>query len=263
MSPQPQWVCTQTQDHICTLTLNRPQAYNALSNPLMQTLLNTLRTLANQQDCRVIIIKGEGRGFCAGHDLKELTETKRDTDYYQRTFSLCSELMQQIQRQPQPVIAQVHGIATAAGCQLVASCDLAIADTQTRFATPGVNIGLFCSTPMVALSRTLSKKHALEMLLLGDMISAQDAYRMGLVNLITEPDDLEQAVQAWAQKLASKSAYTLKVGKEAFYRQAEMPIADAYRYCSQVMTDNIQAKDAREGIGALLEKRAPQWSHSA
>jgi enoyl-CoA hydratase/carnithine racemase len=245
------------------LTLNRPNARNALSEALMAALQSALDEAARARDVGVIVIAAEGAAFCAGHDLKEMTARRSEKDKgeaaFAALFAQCSKLMQTIVRHPKPVIAQVQGIATAAGCQLVASCDLAIASSPARFATPGVNIGLFCSTPMVALSRNVARKHAMEMLLTGEMISADDALRLGLVNRVVDPEVLGTETMALAQKIASKPAKTVKIGKEAFYRQLEMGLTGAYDYASRVMTENMLAAEAEEGIGAFIEKREPNW----
>ncbi len=204
------------------------------------------------------MIAGAGPAFCAGHDLRELrTDPRRET--YERVFAQCSELMLAIVRLPKPVIAEVHGVATAAGCQLVATCDLAVAAEDARFATPGVNIGLFCSTPMVALTRAVGRKAAMEMLLTGKLIDAETAQAIGLVNRVVPQEGLRDAVDGLAREIASKSALTVKIGKEAFYRQAELDLAAAYRYAAEVMTTNMLARDAGEGIDAFLAKRAPVW----
>jgi enoyl-CoA hydratase/carnithine racemase len=246
------------QDGIAVLTLNRPAARNALSMDLMGALLSVLGEIATDGSVRVVIIAGAGPAFCAGHDLKEL-RSRPDRESYQAVFAHCSALMQAIIRLPKPVIARVHGVATAAGCQLVASCDLVVASEDARFATPGVNIGLFCSTPMVALSRAVPTKHAMEMLLTGDMMPAVRAREIGLVNRVVPPAALEAEAMALARQIAAKSPLTLKIGKEAFYRQAEMDLASAYAYASEVMTRNMMAADAAEGIDAFLEKRQPHW----
>jgi enoyl-CoA hydratase/carnithine racemase len=245
-------------DGVLRLTLNRPQARNALSVELMMTLVDALRRAASEPAARVVVIAGAGPAFCAGHDLRELREDPR-RETYQRIFALCSELMLTIVGLPKPVIAEVHGVATAAGCQLVATCDLAVAAEEARFATPGVNIGLFCSTPMVALSRAVGRKAAMEMLLTGELIDAATAHSLGLVNRVVRREGLPNAVDALARKIADKSALTVKIGKEAFYRQAELDLAAAYRYAAEVMTTNMLAKDAGEGIDAFLAKRAPVW----
>nr|WP_294501660.1 enoyl-CoA hydratase [uncultured Rhodopila sp.] len=246
-------------DHIATLTLNRPAARNALSMELMQALDAELAAIADDPDVKVVIIAGNGPAFCAGHDLREVRATPT-RDAYQALFALCSRLMQRIVRLPKPVIAQVHGVATAAGCQLVASADLAVAAETARFATPGVDIGLFCSTPMVALSRAAGRKASMEMLLTGDMVPARRARDIGLVNRVAPDDGLRDATLALARQIAAKSPLTLAIGKEAFYRQAEMDLSGAYDYASEVMTRNMLARDAAEGIDAFLQKRQPQWT---
>jgi enoyl-CoA hydratase/carnithine racemase len=243
---------------VLRLTLNRPAARNALSLVLMAELGQALARTARNREVRVVVIAGAGPAFCAGHDLRELrADPRRET--YERTFALCSELMLAITRLPQPVVAEVHGVATAAGCQLVATCDLAVAAEEARFATPGVNIGLFCSTPMVALSRAVGRKPAMEMLLTGDLVDAATAKAIGFVNRIVPRAELRTATLALAQQIAAKSALTVAIGKEAFYRQAELGLADAYRYAAQVMTRNMLAADAAEGIDAFLDKRQPLW----
>jgi enoyl-CoA hydratase/carnithine racemase len=248
----------QDDQGIATLTLNRPQARNALSTALMRALLTALGELGDDAAVKVVVLAAAGPGFCAGHDLKELRDAPR-REAYEATFQLCSELMLAIQRLPKPVIAQVQGIATAAGCQLVASCDLAIAAEAARFATPGVNIGLFCSTPMVALSRAVPRKQAMEMLLTGEPITAERAQAIGLINRVVPDDRLAEATLELARQIAAKSPLVLKIGKEAFYRQAEMDTAAAYAYASRVMTENMLARDAAEGIDAFIEKRMPLW----
>ncbi len=254
----PSLVSREYNQGITTLTLLRTEAYNALSDALISDLTLALEETAKDPQTRVVVLRGSGRGFCAGHDLKQLAQDD-DAKRQQRTFDNCSKLMLTINQLPQPVIAQVHGIATAAGCQLVASCDLAVAEQGARFATPGVNIGLFCSTPMVALSRTVSNKHAMEMLLLGEMISAERAYQIGLVNRVVAAEHLEQTVQSMAQNIASKSGHCVRTGKQAFYSQLNQSLAAAYADCSRVMGCNIQHRDAKEGIDAFLSKREPQW----
>ena len=245
-------------DDIATLTLNRPAARNALSMGLMEALDGELAAIADDRSVKVVIIAANGPTFCAGHDLREIRATPTRTAYEQ-VFALCSRLMQRIVRLPKPVIAQVHGVATAAGCQLVASADLAVAADTARFATPGVDIGLFCSTPMVALSRAVGRKAAMEMLLTGDMMPAARARELGLVNRLVPEGELRDATLALAVQIAAKSPLTVAIGKEAFYRQVEMSLADAYRYASQVMSENMMARDAEEGIGAFIEKREPKW----
>jgi enoyl-CoA hydratase/carnithine racemase len=246
-------------DGIATLTLNRPAARNALSIGLMQALDAALAAIAGDRSVKVVIIAANGPAFCAGHDLRELQSTPTRAAYEQ-VFALCSRLMQRIVRLPQPVIAQVHGVATAAGCQLVASADLAVAADTAHFATPGVDIGLFCSTPMVALFRTVGRKAAMEMLLTGDMVPAARARELGLINRVVPEATLHDATRALAAQIAAKSPLTVAIGKEAFYRQAEMDLSHAYDYASEIMTRNMLARDAEEGIDAFLAKRQPQWT---
>ena len=251
-------VLTRTEGGVATLTLNRPAARNALSRPLMAAMLTALDGIEADKATHVVVIEGAGPGFCAGHDLKEVRGTPTAA-FYEALFAECSRLMQRIQSLRQPVIAKVHGIATAAGCQLVASCDLAVADEAARFATPGVNIGLFCSTPMVALSRAVHRKQAMRMLLTGDMIGAPEALSMGLVSHVAPAGALDETTATLAAAIASKSPVTLAIGKEAFYRQVELPVADAYDYASGVMVMNMQKRDAEEGVDAFIEKRTPEW----
>jgi enoyl-CoA hydratase/carnithine racemase len=247
------------RDGIAWLTLNRPEARNALSLSLMEALTAELGRLAQDPATKVVVIAGAGPGFCAGHDLREL-RANPGRQFIETTFAACSRLMLAITRLPKPVIARVHGVATAAGCQLVATCDLAVAAETARFATPGVNIGLFCSTPMVALSRAVGRKPAMEMLLTGDLISAERAREIGLVNRVVPEAGLDAEVTRLAGQIAAKSPLTLAIGKEAFYRQAEMELEAAYDYASEVMTRNMMARDAAEGIDAFLAKRPPVWS---
>ena len=247
----------QDEGGIATLTLNRPAARNALSMPLMTALETVLEEIETDRAVRVAVIAGAGPAFCAGHDLRELRGLERDAQA--ALFAQCSRLMQRIVGLRVPVIARVHGIATAAGCQLVASCDLAVAADTARFATPGVNIGLFCSTPMVALSRAVGRKAAMEMLLTGEMLDAREAAALGLVNRAVPEAALDSTVRALAERIASKSAATVALGKPAFYAQAEMPLAEAYAYAAGVMVRNMEQRDAHEGIDAFLEKRAPVW----
>lgn len=249
----------QDDDGVTTLTLNRPQARNSLSQSLLRALSFTLHDIRDDDRVRVVILAGAGPAFCSGHDLKELRAADYDRSFTEELFADCAEVMQAIVRLPKPVIARVHGIATAAGCQLVASCDLAVAADDARFATPGVNIGLFCSTPMVALSRNVAPKHAMQMLLSGDMIDAATALRFGLVNEVVAPSSLVERTGVLARQLAAKSPLTLAIGKEAFYRQLELPLSQAYDYTRDVMVRNLEARDAQEGIGAFLEKRSPVW----
>ena len=244
---------------IATLTLNRPAARNALTIGLMEALDNEFAAIAEDSSVRVVILAANGPAFCAGHDLREMRATP-NREAYQQVFALCSRLMQRIVHLPKPVIAQVQGVATAAGCQLVASADLAVAAESARFATPGVDIGLFCSTPMVALTRAVGRKAAMEMLLTGDMIPAARAREIGLVNRVVPDADLLGATEALARQIAEKSPLTVAIGKEAFYRQAEMDLAGAYSYAAEVMTRNMLARDAAEGIDAFLHKRAPVWT---
>ena len=244
---------------VATLTLNRPQARNALSQGLLSALLDAFAAIAADDSIRVVILAGAGTAFCAGHDLKEIRAAAYARDYTEKLFADCAELMQAIVNLPKPVIARVHGIATAAGAQLVASADLAVATTDARFATPGVNIGLFCSTPMVALSRNLSHKQALQMLLTGDLIDAQTALRFGLVNELVAGDELERKTLELAHKIAAKSALTVAIGKTAYYSQAELPLSDAYAYTRGVMVNNLEARDAQEGINAFIDKREAVW----
>jgi enoyl-CoA hydratase/carnithine racemase len=248
---------------VALLTLNRPQARNSLSRALIAALSAALAEVSGDRDVRAIILAANGPAFSAGHDLKELAAHRADADgghgFYVETMRDCAQLMQSIVACPKPVIAAVQGIATAAGCQLVATCDLAVAAESAKFATPGVNIGLFCSTPMVALSRNVSRKRAMEMLLLGEMLPADAAQEYGLVNrVVPEPRVLEEAL-AMARQIASKSQATVAIGKAAFYSQLEMGLAEAYDYAASVMVENMMYRDAEEGIGAFIEKREPEW----
>ena len=250
-------------DGILRLTLNNPKHQNTLSELMMESLTKELSEAAIDDSVRVIIVSAKGSIFCAGHDLKEITQARNNEDsgyaYFKKLFNTCSELMQLIVNNPKPVIAEVNGIATAAGCQLVASCDLAIASDESMFATPGVNIGLFCSTPMVALSRNVTNKHAMEMLLTGDMIGAQKATEIGLINNNVPSENLVQETLKLAKKVSSKSSMTLKIGKQAFYVQSSLDLSEAYKFTSQVMLDNILKDDAKEGIEAFINKRDPEW----
>jgi len=251
-------VLRQDRDGVATLTLNRPSARNALSVGMMGALQDALDALADDKTARVVIIAGAGPAFCAGHDLKEL-RANPGREAYEAVFGQCAKLMTSIVTLPKPVIARVHGVATAAGCQLVASCDLAMAAADARFATPGVNIGLFCSTPMVALSRAVGRKQAMEMLLTGSLIDAETARQWGLVNRVVPAAGLEEAAATLAAEIAAKSPLTVAIGKKAFYAQAELGLEQAYAYCSEVMTSNMLARDAEEGIDAFLQKRKPVW----
>jgi enoyl-CoA hydratase/carnithine racemase len=239
---------------IAYLTMNRPKKRNALSLDHMRELISCLKAAG---DAQVLILRGAGPAFCAGHDLSEMVG--RDPAFYRHLFDVCCELMETIQAIPQPVIAQVHGVATAAGCQLAAACDLIVASEDARFATPGVKIGLFCSTPMVALSRAIGQKKAMEMLLTGDFISVEDALSAGLVNKVAPTEELESETRALAEKISEASPLVVGVGKSAFYRQLEMPVEQAYAYTKEVMSFNASFADAQEGICAFLEKRKPEW----
>jgi enoyl-CoA hydratase/carnithine racemase len=253
----------ETVGSIAVLTLNRSAARNSLSEGLIAELHGALNQIHDDASVRAVVIAANGPAFSAGHDMKEMTARRSDADrgraYFATLMNACSAMMQAIVHLPKPVVAAVQGVATAAGCQLVASCDLAVASEAATFATPGVDIGLFCSTPMVALSRNVPRKQAMEMLLTGEPIAASTARDIGLVNRVVAAGTERDAAIALAQKVALKSAYTIKLGKEAFYRQAEMNLADAYRYAAEVMTENMMARDAEEGIGAFIEKRAPKW----
>ncbi len=239
------------------LTMNRPEKRNALSLAHMQELIECFKAIGEGKEARVVVLGGNGPAFCAGHDLSEMVG--RDPEFYRHLFDVCCELMETIQQIPQPVIARVHGVATAAGCQLAATCDLVVASEEARFATPGVKIGLFCSTPMVALSRAVGQKKAMEMLLTGDFISAERALAEGLVNRVVPMEELEAETQKLADKIAEASPLVIGVGKQAFYRQVEMPVEQAYAYTKEVMSFNASFADAQEGICAFLEKRKPEW----
>ena len=244
--------------NIASLVLNRPKSHNSLSKDLLDELLYEIDFIKNNKKIKVLIIAANGPSFCAGHDLKEIKENNSKS-FYEKLFNLCSKLMLSIVELPIPVIAKVHSTATAAGCQLVATCDLAISSKEAKFATPGVNIGLFCSTPMVALSRNISRKHAMEMLLTGEKINADEAVNYGLINKSVPNNLLDKTVNEIANVIASKSPRTIAIGKKAFYKQLELNIAKAYSYTSEVMTYNMMQNDAREGIDAFLEKRNPDW----
>ena len=248
---------------ILRLTLNDLDNQNALSELMMQKLINAISKASKDKSVKVIVIASTGNVFCSGHNLKEINEARKADDsgefYYLELFKTCSSLMQIIVNCPKPVIAEVNGIATAAGCQLVASCDLAVSSDSAKFATPGVNIGLFCSTPMVALSRNVSKKDAMKMLLTGDMINADEAKRISLINDFVPGEELTKSVMDLAEKISKKSASVVSIGKEAFYKQSELNLFDAYEYTSRVMTENTLNENAKEGINAFLEKRKPNW----
>lgn len=255
----------ERSDHgaIAKLTLNAPEKLNALSDAMLAALQAEFDKIADQQEVRVVVLSGAGKAFCAGHDLKEMTAGRQNEDggaaYFSDLFSRCARVMNTIRTLPQPVIAQPHGIATAAGCQLVATCDLAVAAHGTRFGVNGVNIGLFCSTPMVALSRNISRKQAFEMLTTGEFIEASRAIDVGLINRAVPMDELEDATMALAEKLAAKLGSAVKIGKHAFYQQLEMGIEAAYDYTGQVMVENMLNRDTEEGIQAFIEKRDPEW----
>jgi enoyl-CoA hydratase/carnithine racemase len=259
----PPIILSDLRDGVLRLTLNDASSRNSLSRAMMAALKDMLDAAKRDGQTRVIVIAAEGPAFSSGHNLKEITAHRSDKDagagYFSKLMDECGQLMQAIVRHPRPVIAEVNAVASAAGCQLVASCDLAIASEQAKFATPGVNIGLFCSTPMVALSRDVMRKHAMEMLLTGDAIDAREAERIGLVNRVVPTQLLRGAVDELARKIASKSLATVKIGKAAFYRQAEMQLDVAYAYAARVMVENLLARDAEEGIGAFIDKRPPVW----
>lgn len=259
-------VLTHINDHVLTLTLNQPDQRNALSAEMLNALLTQLLQSYDNDHIRAVVIAANGTVFSAGHNLKELNDHHQDADggkdFFQHIMQLCAKVMLAIVNHPRPIIAKVQGMATAAGCQLVASCDLAIATEDSRFCTPGVNIGLFCSTPMVALSRNLTRKQAMQMLLLGDVIDAPTALSYGLINQSVPKDQIDAAVEDYCQKLCQKSAATLKIGKEAFYQQAEMPLDAAYDYTCDVMVNNLLHREAKEGIGAFVEKRPAKFNSS-
>jgi len=245
---------------IKSILINDPKSYNSLSSVTLKSLLTAFKILNKDNTTKVIILEGAGKGFSAGHNLKELKKFKKKTDY-KKLFNLCSELMLEIVEGRKPVIAKVHGAAFAAGCQLAASCDLALSTDDAMFATPGVNIGLFCSTPMVAVSRKVSKKRMMKMLLTGDPIDAKYAKEIGLINDFCSKKKIHQEVLNLARKIASKSNLTIKIGKKAFYKQSEMSLRNAYKFTSKVMTENMMAMDAKEGISAFIEKRKPKWKN--
>ena len=248
---------------VLRLLMNNLDQKNALSENMMNILIDEIKAASSDPSIKVIVLAANGNVFCSGHDLKEITAARENEDsgedYFKNLFNSCSSLMELIVNIPQPVIAEVDGVATAAGCQLVASCDLAIASHESKFATPGVNIGLFCSTPMVALSRNVNKKNAMEMLLTGDFINAEKAKEIGLINNTAPKEELTIEVSKLAEKIASKSSVTVSIGKKAFYAQTEMNLSEAYKYTSQIMKDNLLNDDAKEGIDAFIEKRSPDW----
>lgn len=251
-------VTLDIENHVARIVLNSPATRNALSSAVMSEIQAILSEIAASTDCHVAILEAAGPVFSSGHNLKEIMSDSREAQM-QLLFDQCSEMMQGIVNLPKPVIAKVNGTATAAGLQLVASCDLAYASTSSKFATPGVNLGLFCSTPMVALSRNVSPKHAMEFLLSGEVMDAEHAARVGLINKAVPEDELEATVMAMATRIASKSPLTVRTGKEAFYHQLPMALAEAYDYTARVMSENMQTRDAQEGISAFLEKRTPKW----
>ena len=253
-------ILTFLDEGISRIKINDSSNYNALSSKNINSLIDIFKSLNNDNKTKVIIIEGAGKGFSAGHDLKEIRSLKNKPKY-KKLFNSCSKLMMEIIEGRKPVIAKVHGAAFAAGCQLVASCDLAISSDDAIFATPGVNIGLFCSTPMVAVSRKVSRKRMMKMLLTGDSINAKYAKEIGLINGYYSKSKLESEVLKLAKKIASKSNLTIKIGKKAFYKQLEMPLKNAYRYTSKVMTENMMSFDAKEGISAFIEKRSPSWKN--
>jgi len=248
---------------VASLTLNSPQNLNALSEEMLEALKSELDTIAQDRSVRVVIIKGAGKAFCAGHDLKQMTAARQSDDggktYFNELFATCGRLMTSITKMPQPVIAQTHGIATAAGCQLVASCDMAIAAQGTQFGVNGVNIGLFCSTPMVALTRNIPRKQAFEMLITGEFIDTDKALEFGLINRAVPLAELGSATMALAEKVAGQLGVAVKIGKEGFYHQADLSLEDAYAYTSRVMAENMLFRDTENGVAAFLEKRHPEW----
>jgi len=254
-------VTLQKEEEVSLISLNDEGSFNSLSENLLKELFAVLKESDQDVTTKVLVLKGVGRGFSAGHNLKEVQENQND-DFYRDLLNSCKEVMTFLSNLSKPVIAEVHGVATAAGCQLVASCDLAYADSDTRFATPGVNIGLFCHTPLVPVSRTIAKKHSMEMLLLGDLIDATEAKRFGLINDVFEPEELHKKVMEVAKTICSKSSYVLKMGKETFYKQLDMDLEEAYEYATERMIENLKAEDAREGIDAFLTKRNPNWKNS-
>ena len=252
-----------TKEGILRIVMNDPNSKNALSEIMINSLIEKIHEASLDNSIRVIVLAANGNVFSSGHDLKEITAARSmkegGEDYFSSLFELCSSLMQLIINSPRPIIAEVSGVATAAGCQLVSSCDLAISSESSKFATPGVNLGLFCSTPMVALSRVVKNKHAMEMLLTGDFIDASKAKEIGLINNLVQKEELTLEVTKLAEKIASKSSMTVSTGKQAFYAQAEMDLSAAYKYTSEVMKDNLLKHDAKEGINAFIEKKSPEW----
>lgn len=260
-APEQPFVLREDHDGIATVIMNRGDRFNPLSAGMIVALLDALDAIAKDASVRVVILKGGGRGFCAGHDLKEM-QANRSEEWFKTMFDSCSDLMIKITQLPQPVIAQVHGIATAAGCQLTSMCDLAVAASDAKFALPGVNVGLFCSTPAVGVARNIARKRVMEMLLTGDPISAQTALEWGLVNRVVPADQLEAETKALAEKIKSKSAAVIAMGKKAFYQQIDKNLSGAYATTGETMTCNMMLDDNAEGIDAFLNKRHPQWKHS-
>jgi len=260
MNQQSNIIVQSSNNGISRIKLNEPSTYNALSLNTLKSLIECFKNFNDDEKTKVIIIEGSGKGFSAGHNLKEIKSLKGKSDY-KKLFNLCSELMMTIVNNSKPVIAKVHGAAFAAGCQLVATCDLALSTNDAIFATPGVNIGLFCSTPMVAVSRNVSRKKTMKMLITGEPITAQHAKEIGLINDHFQNSSLEEEVSKLAETIASKSNKVVKIGKEAFYKQLEMPLSEAYKYTSEVMSENMMVLDAKEGIAAFLEKRIPNWKN--
>jgi enoyl-CoA hydratase/carnithine racemase len=251
----------EKNDHIGWLILNRPEERNALSMDLMDKIQNKLKEIKKDKEIKVVVIKGNGPSFCSGHSMKELVGEEYDIHHFRKIFSECCKMIQSIRKLPQPVIAQVHGEATAAGCQLVASCDLAIAEINAKFSTPGVKIGLFCSTPMVPLSRVIGRRRALDMLFTGRWVSANEAEKFGLVNKVVEPEKLSEETKIWASEIAKYSRLTLEIGKQAFYNQIDLIDKAAYDFSKEIIAFNCLTKDAQEGMKAFLEKRKPKWKN--
>jgi len=249
----------EKKEHVGWITLNRPKQRNALSLELMGEMQKQLDIISKDRDIHVLVIKGNGHAFCAGHNINELVGEKYDLNHFRKIFSVCTKMMKTLHKIPQPAIAQVHGVAMAAGCQLVAACDLAIADSKTKFSTPGVKIGLFCSTPTVPLSRVIGRRRALDMLFSGRFVSAKEAERFGLINKVVEPDMLSKETERWANEISKFSLFTLELGKKAFYHQISLDEESAYKYATEVISKNCLSEDAQEGMKAFLEKRKPKW----
>ena len=254
-------VLLEREEEISLIILNDQNSFNSLSEGLLKDLFKVLKEADEDSSTKVLVLKGAGRGFSSGHNLKEVTKNQ-DKSFYRKLMASSKKVMTFLPGLKKPIIAEVHGVATAAGCQLVAACDLAYADTEAKFATPGVNIGLFCHTPLVSVSRTIAKKHSMEMLLLGEMVGALEAKRFGLINDVFGPEELHERVMDVAKIICSKSSYILKIGKETFYKQLNMGLEEAYEYASERMIKNLGAEDAKEGIDAFLNKRKPKWKNS-